>query len=93
MCTGLSRTGQHHTARDGLSTVGVSTVVGSLCSDVDGDTLTDAIAVSPTNGTAAVDGAGKITVTPSQAGTVTLSYSASDGTTTSAPPSASLRMI
>ena len=62
-----------------------SVVLATACSDVDGDLLGYQIAVAPTSGTASIDMSGRITATPSQAGTMTFAYTASDGAASSAP--------
>jgi VCBS repeat-containing protein len=77
----------------GAGTVGTQITVTAACTDADNDAQSYQIAVAPTNGTATVDGAGRITVTSSQAGTMTFSYAASDGTTVSMPATVQINAL
>jgi len=70
--------------KDLQATVGVAAQLLADCSDVDGDTLTIAIADQGASGTATVDGQ-TIVYTPNDPGPDSFTYTASDGTLTSDP--------
>jgi VCBS repeat-containing protein len=71
-------------AKSAFATVGQTAQLDAACDDVDRDPLTIAIAGQGTKGTATVNGL-EIDYTPTQAGTDSFTYTASDGTLTSQP--------
>jgi hypothetical protein len=71
-------------AKSAFATVGQTAQLDAECSDTEGDPLTIAIAAQGTKGTAAANGQ-TIEYTPTQTGSDSFTYTASDGTLTSNP--------